>query len=215
MLFNNNILKKVFVISAMAMIVNPTYAASTRGRRAGSSEIESRDVPAVDNIKDEIFSLIGDASSLEEIAKFIAKPSAPTHDSMHGSCVEANDDMELRVRINNANDGDTILLCPGKVTFNNEIELTKSITISCAGPMGMGACILNGNESTRHFFSDVGGKTFAFIDLTFINGLADDGSNDGSGGGSLRLFGSTNILTGCVFKNNRATSSSGNFVSII
>ena len=205
----------------MAMIVNPTNAAPTRtrvGMRAESLSLESRDVPAVANVKDEISSLIGDASSLNAddlLVKFIAQSSAPTHDSMHG-CVQAKDDMDLRILIANASEGNTILLCPGKVTFSNEIELTKSITISCAGPTG--SCIFDGNEATRHFASIlIDGKTFAFIDLTFINGLANDNSvGGGAEGGSLLLaFGSTTILTGCVFYNNRATFSSGNAVSII
>ena len=107
----------------------------------------------------------------------------------------------------------TILLCPGTIHFNSEIVLqfvlTESITISCSGPVG--SCILDANGDTRHFKGFTVGKTLAFIDLTFINGLVDNDSSAGSFGGSLNSFGSgaTIILTGCVFYNNHATSLSG------
>ena len=131
-------------------------------------------------------------------------------------CIKANNDTELSTLISESDDGDEIRLCPGIVDFHNEIELTKSVTIICAGEGPNGACILDGNEATRHFVSNFGGKTFAFIVIVFINGFANESSGIGGPfGGSLNLFGSTIILTGCVFKNNRATSSSGNIVSII
>ena len=84
------------------------------------------------------------------------------------------------------NDGDEIYLCPGKVSFSDEIVLptSKSITIACAGPKG--SCIFDGNAVTRHFRSDTSGLTFNFVALIFINGLAgDDSPPFGPEGGSL------------------------------
>ena len=88
--------------------------------------------------------------------------------------------------------------------------MTTSITLSCAGTKG--SCILDGKEATRHFFSDTDDLTFAFLDLAFINGLADDSSTSGS----VALIGSsTTIIEGSLFYNNRVTSSTLNVVSII
>ena len=132
-------------------------------------------------------------------------------------CAKANNDTELASLISDAQgvggDGQ-VSLCPGIVDFFNEIVLTKSITIICAG-LGLDACILDGHEETRHFRSSPGGITLAFIGLVFFNGLADDSSTSGLFGGSLRLIGSTNIIDGSLFYNNRAISSSGNAVSIL
>ena len=157
-------------------------------------------------IKDEISSRI-ESDFVEDVIMFKQSSSSPTHDSIHG-CVKAKDDVDLSVYISNAQDvgGDgQVRLCPGTIHFRNEIVLGDSITLSCAGTKG--SCILDGNEATRHFVSDTADLTFTFIDLVLINGLADDSSTSGPFGGSLRLNGSTNIIDGSLFYNNRATSS--------
>ena len=155
----------------------------------------------------------------KDVAQFLKESLSPNPVSMIG-CVKANNDTELSTLINESGDGDEIRLCPGIVDFHNEIVLPdddKSLTISCAGEGPNGACILNGNEVTRHFRNTAAGLTLAFIGIVFINGFAfaDDVSSDGGPfGGSLFLLGSTIILTGCVFYNNHV-SSSGTTVSII
>ena len=58
------------------------------------------------------------------------------------------------------------------------------------------------------------GLTLTFIDIVFVNGLADDNSMNGPFGGSFDLSRSTNIFERCLFYNNRATSSTGNTVRI-
>ena len=201
------------VVAIVATIVKPTNAdaSPTRGLRA-ESFLESMVNNTTSIIKDELSSLIED-TYLDDVLSFTQSLS-PTHDSMEG-CVKAKDDLELSVYISNAqNIGDgQVRLCPGTIHFRNEIVLTTSITLSCAGPKG--SCILDGKEATRHFFSETAGLTLSFIGLVLINGLADDSSTPGPAGGSLLLYGPTIIIDDCFFYNNRATSSSGSAVSII
>ena len=199
------------VVAVVATIVKPTNAdaSPTRGLRA-ESFLESMVNNTTSIIKDELLSRIK-ADYHDDVLSF-TQSSSPTHDSMHGSCVHANDDTELGMYINSSPDGQ-VRLCPGIVNFSDDIVLTTSITLSCAGPKG--SCILDGNEATRHFFSDTAGLTLSFIGLVFINGLADDDDSDGPFGGSLDFFRSTIIINGSLFYNNRATSSTGLVVSII
>ena len=215
MLFKKSTL--LAVVGIVTTSLNPTYAAAFRRTLAESSE--SRDDIAASVVDNEIYSLIK-PDSIVDFASFVE--STPTHDSKHGSCVYAKDFAELSAIIGNASDGDTILLCPGKVTFNDEIVLTKSITIECAGTKG--SCVFDGNEKNRHFFSDTSGVTLVFISLVFINGFADDASSEasqfsGAEGGSVFFLGagSTSIFTDSLFYNNLATSSKlpGGAVSII
>ena len=161
-------------------------------------------------IKDELLSRIK-ADYHDDVLSF-TQSSSPTHDSIHGSCVHANDDTELGMYINSSPDGQ-VRLCPGIVNFSDEIVLTTSITLSCAGPKG--SCILDGKEATRHFVSVTGGVTFTFIGLVLINGLADDDSSLAPYGGSVLFAFSTYIFNDCFFHNNRATSSSFDAVSTI
>ena len=140
-------------------------------------------------------------------------------------CVKANNDTELFSLISDSQgvggDGQ-VRLCPGIVDFENfiPIPLTKSITIICAGVGTKDMCILDGHGVTNHFYNDsggFGGLTFAFIGLIFINGSGGFSTSTALryGGGSLYLVGSTNIIQGSLFYNNRATSSSSSAVSII
>ena len=82
---------------------------------------------------DSLYSMIDD-DVLDDVVLF-TQSSSPTHDSIQGSCVHANDDTELRMYINSSPYGQ-VRLCPGIVDFYNEIVLSKSITLSCAGPRG-------------------------------------------------------------------------------
>ena len=203
------------VVAIFAMIVHLTNAAGGPPRmRAQSSN--SGDVASAEssNSGDDATSIISmiDPSDEEDVIQFL-KSSSPHPVSMLG-CAKANNDTELASLISDAQgvggDGQ-VSLCPGIVHFHNEIELDDSITIICAGS-GLDACILDGNEATRHFRSNTAGLTLAFINLVFFNGLADD-----EVGGSLRLTnGSTNIIEGSLFYNNRVTSSFfANAVSVI
>ena len=164
-------------------------------------------------IEDELSPLIED-TYLDDVLSFTQSLS-PTHDSMEG-CVKAKDDLELSVYISNAqNIGDgQVRLCPGTIHFRNEIVLTTSITLSCAGPKG--SCILDGKEATRHFVSVTDGVTFTFLGLVLINGFADNGSSLAPSGGSVLFVFSTSIFSDCFFYNNRAISSTApGAVSII
>ena len=195
------------LVAIVATVVNPTNAAPTRGMRAESLE----SMADISIIKDEISSRI-EASFLDDVLSF-TQSSSPTHDSVHGSCVKAKDDTELRMYISSSPDGQ-VRLCPGTIHFTNEIVLDDSITLSCSGPSG--SCILDGHGETRHFFSDIDDDlTFTFIDLVLINGFVDDSSTP-FGGSLLLAFGSTIIIDGSLFVNNRVTSSSSyeNAVSI-
>ena len=187
--------------------MNPTNAAPTRGMRAESSLESMADISI---IKDEISSRI-EASFLDDVLSF-TQSSSPTHDSVHGSCVEAKDNVDLGIYINSSQDGQ-VRLCPGTIHFYDEIELTKSIAISCAGSKG--SCVLDGNEATRHFRSNTFDITLSFIGLTLINGVADDGSTVKPQGGSVNLSQSINIFKHCVFYNNHARSTMDNAVSIV
>ena len=194
------------LVAIVATVVNPTNAAPTRGMRAESSLESMADISI---IKDEISSRI-EASFLDDVLSF-TQSSSPTHDSVHGSCVEAKDNVELSIYINSSQDGQ-VRLCPGTIHFYDEIELTKSIAISCSVP---GSCILDGNEATRHFRSNTFDITLSFIGLTLINGLADDSSTVLPQGGSVFLSESINIFKHCVFYNNHARSEMDNAVSIV
>ena len=202
------------VVAVVATIVKPTNAdaSPTRGMRA-ESFLESMVNNTTSIIKDELLSRIK-ADYHDDVLSF-TQSSLPTHDSIHGSCVQAKDNAELSVYISNAqNIGDgQVRLCPGIVDFDDEIVLTTSITLSCAGPTG--TCILDGHGETRHFFSGTGGLTLTFISLVLINGLAGNDSNFGGLGGSVYSDGSTIIIEGSLFSNNRVTSSSSSAVSII
>ena len=200
------------MVAVVATIVKPTNAdaSPTRGLRA-ESFLESMVNNTTSIIKDELLSRIK-ADYHDDVLSFTQSSSSPTHDNMHGSCVKANDNTELGMYINSSPDGQ-VRLCPGTVNFSDEIVLTTSITLSCAGPTG--TCILDGHGETRHFFSDTADLTFTFIGLVLINGFVDDSSTPGQAGGSLRLLLSNTIIEGSLFYNNRATSSSENAVSII
>ena len=193
------------LVAIVATIVNPTNADPTRGMRAESLE----SMADISIIKDEISSRI-EASFLDDVLSFTQSLS-PTHNSVHGSCVEAKNDTELKNLINSSQDGQ-VRLCPGTIHFYAQIEFGKSIAISCSVP---GSCILDGNEATRHFVSQTSDITLSFIGLTLINGLADDGSSVDPQGGSVNLSASINIFKHCVFYNNHARSETDNAVSII
>jgi len=172
-------------------------------------------------VPDEAKSLIGetydylnsmiDDDVLDDFVSFTQSLS-PTHDSIQGSCVKANNNVDLGIYINSSPDGQ-VRLCPSIVDFYDEIVLTTSITLSCAGPKG--TCILDGNGETRHFVSTTADITLSFLGLSLINGFVDDDSSfNPRFGGSLYLFGSTNIIDGSLFYNNRAISSTDSVVSI-
>ena len=199
------------MVAVVATIVKPTNAdaSPTRGLRA-ESFLESMANNTTSIIKDELLSRIK-ADYHDDVLSF-TQSSSPTHDSIQGSCVHANDDTELGMHINSSPDGQ-VRLCPGIVDFDDEIVLTTSITLSCAGPKG--SCILDGKEATRHFFSFEKGVTYTFIGLVLINGLADDDSSLVPYGGSVLFIFSTYIFNDCFFYNNRATSSSFDVVSTI
>ena len=192
------------VVAIVATIVKPTNAdaSPTRGMRA-ESFLESVANNTTSIIKDELLSRIK-ADYHDDVLSFTQSSSSPTHDNMHGSCVHANDDTELGMYINSSPDGQ-VRLCPGIVNFSDEIVLTTSITLSCAGPTG--TCILDGHGETRHFFSDTGGLTLTFISLVLINGLAGNGSSLAPFGGSVLFVLSTSIFNDCFFYNNRVISS--------
>ena len=198
------------MVAIVATIVKPTNAdgSPTRGMRAESFESMVNNTTSI--IEDELSSLI-EADYLDDVVSF-KQSLSPTHDSIHG-CVKAKDNVDLGIYISNAQDGQ-VHLCPGTIHFYNEIELDESLTLSCAGLRG--SCILDGHGETRHFFSNTAGLTFSFLDLVFVNGLADDDSVKRAGGSLFFVgSGSTIIIDGSLFYNNRATSSSVNAVSII
>ena len=186
-----------------------------RAQSSNSGDVASAESSNSGDDATSIISMI-DPSDVKDVVQFL-KSSSPHPVSMNG-CVKASNDTELASLISDAQgvggDGQ-VSLCPGKVDFYNEIVLDKSITIICAG-VGLDACILDGHGVTRHFRSSTGGLTLAFIGLVFFNGLTDDDTaNFGGNGGSVFLRGSTNIIKGSLFYNNRATSSTGFVVSII
>jgi len=202
------------VVAIFAMIVHLTNAAGgPPGMRALSSNSGDDASAQSSNSGDDATSIISmiDPSDVKDVVQFL-KSSSPHPVSMLG-CAKANNDTELASLISESDDGDEIRLCPGTVNFDNEIVLDKSITIICVGTRG--SCILDGKEVTRHFVSTTADLTFTFIDLVLINGLADDSSTFEPFGGSLLFVGSTIIIDGSLFYNNRATSSLDNAVSII
>ena len=177
--------------------------------RSLSMALEGRDVPSASDAN--VTSREREhASTKESLLPTKLNVAIANGDSMLG-CFNPRNDDDLRGYINLRQDGDEIRLCPGIVDFSSEIELTKSVTISCAGPKR--SCILDGNGGTRHFVSNAGGLTLAFVDLSLINGFVLDGDSLVAGG-SVFLSGTTSIFDGCFFYNNRVTSSTG-VVSII
>ena len=187
-----------------------------RAQSSNSGDVASAESSNSGDDATSIISMI-DPSDVKDVVQFL-KSSSPHPVSMNG-CVKASNDTELASLISDAQgvggDGQ-VSLCPGIVHFHDEIVLDKSITIVCAGS-GLDACILDGNEATRHFRSSTVGITLSFIDLVLINGFADDSSVIFTRlGGSVYFDGSsTNIFNDCLFYNNRATSSTVDAVSII
>ena len=213
MLFKKSTL--LAVVGIITTNLNPTYAAVFRRTLAESSE--SRDDIAASVVDNEIYSLIK-PDSIVDFASFME--STPTHDSKHGSCVYAKDNAELSAIIGNASNGDTILLCPGRVTFNDEIVLIKSITIECDGPKA--SCVFDGKEKNRHLSSTAADLTLVFVGIAFVNGFANNASSlaapfGGAAGGSVLFVGgsTSSIFNDCLFLNNRVTSSTSSAVSII
>ena len=101
-----------------------------RAQSSNSGDVASAESSNSGDDATSIISMIN-PNHKKDVVQFL-KSSSPHPVSMLG-CAKANNDTELASLISGSDDGDTILLCPGKVTFNNEIELTKSITIKCAG----------------------------------------------------------------------------------
>ena len=223
MLFKKSTL--LAVVGIVTTNLNPTYAAVFRRTLAESSE--SRDDIAASVVDNEIYSLIK-PDSVVDFASFME--STPTHDSKHGSCVYAKDNAELSAIIGNASNGDTILLCPGRVTFNDEIVLIKSITIECDGPKA--SCVFDGKEKNRYLSSTSAVLILVFVGIAFVIGFIDEDNDSGTFdssalGGSVLLDpprsggggsgGSTIIFSDSLFYNNRALakSSTSAAVSII
>ena len=97
-------IKKTILAVVAGVVTNVNPAIATRGMRHAESEsLESRDTSTTSIIdNDEIYSLIGEQSFMDDVAQFTLSPS-PTHNSKLGSCVYAKDDDKLRVIIGNAN----------------------------------------------------------------------------------------------------------------
>eukprot|EP00578_Thalassiosira_sp_NH16_P024811 CAMPEP_0181099396 /NCGR_PEP_ID=MMETSP1071-20121207/12638_1 /TAXON_ID=35127 /ORGANISM="Thalassiosira sp., Strain NH16" /LENGTH=372 /DNA_ID=CAMNT_0023182057 /DNA_START=232 /DNA_END=1350 /DNA_ORIENTATION=+ len=129
----------------------------------------------------------------------------PNSASMLG-CVRAKDSEELYRLIVAADPGGEVRLCPGKVEFNSPIELTKSITIACAGPKF--SCIFDGNGANNHLYNSISGLAYAFSGIAFINGFSGEGS---CGYGGSVWFGASvsSLFDRCLFYNNRAKFSYG------
>ena len=193
--------KKVafLAVAALAANLNPTHAAAppSLNRRVESSN--SGDDASAESLGSgddapSVISMIKPIDDKKAVVAFLKSLSHTNHDSMDG-CVKANNNTDLAILINESVDGDEIHLCPGIVSFSNQIQLSlsKSITISCAGPKAA-LCIFDGNEDTRHFFiTGSGGFTLAFVGLVFIDGLADDSTIGPGNGGSVFLSGITSI----------------------
>ena len=118
-------IKKTILAVVAGVVTNVNPAIATRGmRRAESESLESRDTSTTSIIdNDEIYSLIGEQSFMDDVAQFTLSPS-PTHDSKLGSCVHAKDDDKLRVIIGNAKMMETkFTSAPGKlVSFNSVMK---------------------------------------------------------------------------------------------
>mmetsp|Transcript_5010 Transcript_5010/g.12565 ORF Transcript_5010/g.12565 Transcript_5010/m.12565 type:complete len:375 (+) Transcript_5010:231-1355(+) len=129
----------------------------------------------------------------------------PNSASMLG-CVRAKDSEELYRLIVAADPGGEVRLCPGIVEFNEEIVLTDSITIACAGPKY--SCMFDGNGVTRHLVSE-SSSAYAFSGIAFINGFS---GLSGIGGsvqfGDIGTNAPTSLFDRCLFDGNRAISSS-------
>eukprot|EP00578_Thalassiosira_sp_NH16_P026910 CAMPEP_0181100890 /NCGR_PEP_ID=MMETSP1071-20121207/13447_1 /TAXON_ID=35127 /ORGANISM="Thalassiosira sp., Strain NH16" /LENGTH=370 /DNA_ID=CAMNT_0023183675 /DNA_START=233 /DNA_END=1345 /DNA_ORIENTATION=- len=121
-------------------------------------------------------------------------------------CVRAKDNAELESLIVAAGEGGEVRLCPGIVEFNEEIVLTDSITIACAGPKY--SCMFDGNGVTRHLVSE-SSSAYAFSGIAFINGFS---GLSGIGGsvqfGDIGTNAPTSLFDRCLFDGNRAISSS-------
>ena len=127
-------------------------------------------------------------------------------------CARADDNDELESIITAAEPGGEVRLCPGKVEFNNEIELTKSITITCAGPKF--SCIFDGNGLTRHFISE-SDSDLAFSGIAFINGQTLSGAGGSVKLTSISIYQNTILFDCCLFFDNRAYGSASYGVSRI
>jgi len=197
------------------MNANPTNAGALR--HLSEDSLDSRDAEAEVSlhqktdlntfVPDEADNSIG--TTYDSIISMI-KPDfhgavTPNSVSIFG-CARSDDNDELERLIDAAGPGGEVRLCPGKVEFNNEIKLTKSITIACAGPKF--SCIFDGNGVTRHLYS-ASSSAYAFSGIAFINGFSD-GVNDDGFGGSVNFDGDeSSLFDRCLFYNNRVKGSFG------
>ena len=109
--------------------------------------------------------------------------------------LSSDDSSDLETRINNADDGDEIIIEPGTYKIHN-IQLTKSITLQGNG--NARDIIIDGEEKSSIFLISNPNVRVTFKNITFINGLTNNF------GGAICIETGGAIVDNCIFINNTA-----------
>jgi len=204
------------IATAAFVVTNNNTANAAALRRVTENSAESRDVEAEVSInsKNDIDRSVPNESietALDGIISMI-EPDVldeviPNSASILG-CVRANNNAELESLITAAGEGGEVRLCPGIVDFNEQIMLTDSITIACAGPKY--SCIFDGKGVTRHLSNTFDSSSaYAFSGIAFINGFWDESQMGFGAAGSVNFARGSSLFDRCLFYNNRVVFSSG------
>ena len=102
---------------------------------------------------------------------------------------------DLETRINNANNGDEILIEPGTYKIHN-VKITKNITLQGNGDAR--DIIIDGEKKSGIFLIRNPNVKVTFKNITFINGLTQ------KFGGAISIEASTVVVDNCIFINNTA-----------
>ncbi len=109
--------------------------------------------------------------------------------------ISSNDSTDLEAKINNANNGEEILIEPGTYKIHN-VQLTKNITLQGNG--NARDIIIDGEKKSSIFLISSPSVRVTFKNITFINGLTDNF------GGAICIETGGAIVDNCIFINNTA-----------
>ena len=147
----------------------------------------------------------------------IPTPTGPTNSpSSQGNndCLPVATATELQVVLQQANDNDTLLLCPGIVTFQAGVDPDlvlnqKALNFVCASDSNNNsneACVWDGTSSQR-FMTLLNSVGSSFTGFVFANGFS---SGDAGAFGIFRA--SEVIFQDCTFRHNQAQNGGALFI---
>ncbi len=167
-IFINGIFKKLSLLLILLIVLLSISSCS-----ASDMELDSHDGSGSDILLDDDSSSLDDDSDLNE---------------------EINPSDALVNQINDANDGDTIIVQPGNYTING-LLINKNLTISGNGSPD--SIVIDGEFKNPIITIENENATLYFSNLTFINAI-------GQFGGAISINPGNVYVDNCVFINNTA-----------